>query len=135
MSQASCLKIENNSKLNGVVFELILTYSLQIECHFNHYLAKCRFEVAERSRWLHHLSSVSFYRESLLSWTAVTNYFPSAGFRIGNIVNNNLQMCCLGPKLELGGINCYFYGFYRCVNPSDSLKMQFVNESREFKHR
>ena len=30
---------ENNSKLNGVVYELILTYSLQIEWHFNHYLA------------------------------------------------------------------------------------------------
>ena len=30
---------ENNSKLNGVVFELTLIYSLQIECNFNHYLA------------------------------------------------------------------------------------------------
>ena len=28
---------ENNLKLNGVVFELILIYSLQIECNFNHY--------------------------------------------------------------------------------------------------
>ena len=26
---------ENNSKINGVVFELTLTYSLPIECHFN----------------------------------------------------------------------------------------------------
>ena len=30
---------ENISKLNGVVFELILIYSLQIVCNFNHYLA------------------------------------------------------------------------------------------------
>ena len=26
---------ENNSKLHGVVFELILTFLLPIECHFN----------------------------------------------------------------------------------------------------
>ena len=30
---------ENNSKLNGDVFELILIYSLQIESNLNHYLA------------------------------------------------------------------------------------------------
>ena len=50
-------------------FWLILRYSPPIECHFNHYLAKQRFELAELSRWLHHLS-----------WTAVSNYFPSASF-------------------------------------------------------
>ena len=33
-------KKKNNFKLNGVVFEFILTYSLPIECHFNHYLTK-----------------------------------------------------------------------------------------------
>ena len=38
---------------------------------FNHYLARHSFELKELSRWLHHLS-----------WTAVTNYFPSAGFKI-----------------------------------------------------
>ena len=27
------------TKLNGVVFELILIYSLQIKCNFNYYLA------------------------------------------------------------------------------------------------
>ena len=30
---------ENNSKLNGAVLELILIYSLQIECNFYRYLA------------------------------------------------------------------------------------------------
>ena len=30
---------EKYTKLNGVVFELILIYWLQIECNFNHYLA------------------------------------------------------------------------------------------------
>ena len=30
---------ENNYKLKGAVFELILIYPLQTECNFNHYLA------------------------------------------------------------------------------------------------
>ena len=47
-------------------FDLILTYSVQIELHFNHYLVKKSFELAELSRWLPHLS-----------WTAFANYFPS----------------------------------------------------------
>ena len=48
------------------LFELILTYSLPIECHVKHYLAKQSFELTEFSRWLPHLL-----------WKAVTNYFPS----------------------------------------------------------
>ena len=51
-------------------FKLILTYSPPIECHFNHYLAKQSFELKGLSRWMHHLS-----------WTAVSNFFPSAGFK------------------------------------------------------
>ena len=50
----------NHSKING---ELKLTYSLPFEWHFNYYLAK------QFSRWLPHLS-----------WTEVTNHFPSMGF-------------------------------------------------------
>ena len=90
MSPASCLKKENNFKLNGVVFELILANSFPKDCHFNHYLAKQSFELTKLSRWLHHLS-----------WTVVTNFFPSAGFKIWNIVNNPVQMCCFVPKLGL----------------------------------
>ena len=30
-------------QINGVIFELTLTYLLTIECHFNHYLAKQKF--------------------------------------------------------------------------------------------
>ena len=63
MSPASCLTKENNSKLNGVVFDLILTYLLPIECYFNHYLAKEGFRNDR-------------------TWIPVTNYFPSAGFKI-----------------------------------------------------
>ena len=50
----------------GRVFddELILTYSLQIECHFYHYLVKQSFELTELSRWLQHLS-----------WTAENNKY------------------------------------------------------------
>ena len=70
--------------------KLILTYSLPIECHFNNYLAKQSFELTEFSRWL-----------SNLSWTAVTNHVPSAGFKIWNVINNPLQMSCFVPKLEL----------------------------------
>ena len=70
---ASCSTEGNNSKLDlyGVVFELILTYSLQLECHLNDYLAKQSFELTEFSKWLPHLA-----------WTAVTNCFHSAGFKI-----------------------------------------------------
>ena len=67
MSLASCLTKGNNSKLHGVVFEIMLP----IECHVKHYLAKQSFELTEFSRWLPHLS-----------WTEVTNYFSSAGFKI-----------------------------------------------------
>ena len=83
--------------------------SLPVECHVKHYLANQRFELTEFSRWLPHLS-----------WTAVTNYFPLAGFKIWNIVNNPLQMSCFVPKLELQRMN-YFYAFYRCVNSGESL--------------
>ena len=82
MSPTNCLTKENNFKRNGVVFDLILTYSLPIECHFNDYLAKQSFELTEFSRWLSHLL-----------WTAVTNYFSSVGL--------TLQMSCFDPKLEL----------------------------------
>ena len=51
---------------------------------FLHYLANQNFELPEFSRWLPDLSS-----------TAVTNYFPSMGFKISNIVNNNLQISVL----------------------------------------
>ena len=60
MRPASCSK----KNINGVVFELILTYLLPIECHFNHYLAKQSFELTELSRWRHHIS-----------WTSVRTIF------------------------------------------------------------
>ena len=63
---------------------------LPIECHFNHYLAKRSFQLTELSRWLHHLS-----------WTAATNYFLSAGFKIWNIVNNPLQMSVFFSKVGI----------------------------------
>ena len=69
MSPESCLTKGNNSKLHGVVFEIILTYSLPKECDVKHYLANQSNELTEFSRWLPHLSL-----------TAVTNYFPSAGY-------------------------------------------------------
>ena len=61
---------EKHSTINGVVFELILTYLLH-RILFYHYVEKQSFEQADFSRWLPHLP-----------WTAVFNYFPSMGFKI-----------------------------------------------------
>ena len=106
MSLASCLTKENNFKLNGAVYELILTYSLPIECNFNHYLAKQRFKLTEFSRWLSHLS-----------WTAVTNYFPSTGFKKFKILPSMFCSKAVIIRNEL-----FFCVFYRCVNSGESFK-------------
>ena len=47
MSPASFFTKGNNFKLHVVVFERILTYSLPIECHVKHHLAKQNFELIE----------------------------------------------------------------------------------------
>ena len=73
MSPARDFVFDNRKQIQTTwsSFEHILSYSLPIECHVKHYLAKQSFELTEFSRCLQHLS-----------WTAVTNYFPSAGLKI-----------------------------------------------------
>ena len=70
VATASCFTEGNNSILHGVVFELLLTYSLQKEFHVKHYVAK-------QSSNRHNFKLAPHTSR----WTAVKNYFPSTGFK------------------------------------------------------
>ena len=75
---------------------------------FNYFLAKQSFELTEISRWLLHLS-----------WTVVTNYFPSACFKI---LSTTLYKCAvLFQSWNYKEWIVFFCGFYWGVNSSKSL--------------
>ena len=106
MSPASCLTRGNNSKLHGVVFELILIYSFPIEILVKHYLAKQKFEMTEFTRWLPHPS-----------WTAIKNFFLQRALKF-EILSTTLYITneLFSSKVAITRNELLFCGFYRCVN-------------------
>ena len=96
------------------LFGAILTYSLQIECSFNHYLAKQSFELTEFSQRIFKMAARSFvdigcelfYFSGLLNLKFCQQPFT------------NEQIC---SKVGIIRNEIFFFCFYRCVNFGELL--------------
>ena len=101
----------NNSKINGDVFELLLTYSLPIECHFNYNIAN---KVLDWHNFQH--GCPIFHGQPLPA------FFLRRALKLKilstTLLFTNVLFC---SKVGIIRNELFFCGFYWCVNSGKSL--------------